>query len=125
MMSGCIRRSRSKRVRVVANMQTSYWRERWHEGLSPRAAYRRHCQCWDRTAWMPMRRADDITRLYLEGLMTGSIIAHDMGASKVAKVLRMQASRACPFGPIPARAMTTAIAAMPMAEGPAPCRTVR
>jgi hypothetical protein len=41
------RRSRSQRIRVVANMQTSYWRDRWHEGLSPRAAYRRHRQCWE------------------------------------------------------------------------------
>jgi hypothetical protein len=48
-----------------------------------------------------MSRADDITRLYREGLMTASIIAHDMGASEVAKVLRLQASRACPFGPVP------------------------
>lgn len=41
------RRARNPTVRAVANMQTPYWRDRWHEGLSPRAAYRRHRQCWE------------------------------------------------------------------------------
>jgi hypothetical protein len=30
-------RSRSEAVRTLANMQTDFWRDRWHEGLSPRA----------------------------------------------------------------------------------------
>jgi hypothetical protein len=41
------RRARNPTVRAVANMQTHFWRDRWREGLSPRAAYRRHRQCWE------------------------------------------------------------------------------
>lgn len=40
-------RQRNPTVRAVANMRTHYWRDRWHEGLSPRAAFRRHRQCWE------------------------------------------------------------------------------
>lgn len=40
------RRSRSEAVRTIANMQTDFWRNRWHEGLSPRAAVNRLRILW-------------------------------------------------------------------------------
>jgi hypothetical protein len=47
------------------------------------------------------RRFEDHMRLYREALITGAYIASDLGAPDVAKALRQQASRACPFGPLP------------------------
>lgn len=47
------------------------------------------------------RRQDDQARIYREALITGSYIALDMGAPDVARAMRQQASRACPFGPVP------------------------
>jgi hypothetical protein len=48
-----------------------------------------------------IRRADDQTRLYREGAISGAYVAQDLGAPHIAAAIHQHARTCCPFGPLP------------------------